>query len=307
MSSIKKLTQGIEELTIFIDKYKKLSQEDPNNFSHKLTLQSLESQISELQQQLHRENLKREKEIIQLRLKGGVTEFGTFPLSLVGGITNSFYKLVFNASKYFEYGDKGGDKIKRIINDKIDLRLENLGLGSTIFYLSAKTSPDMFGNSIIQKSLDNVFGLLNSEYQDRIIENIPVVGSESIKYLSCFLKELDKNDLELDLTWHTPDETIKKWDGTKKKISSIYNNLNNIQLSKPKKIKLEGTIITLSLKGKFEIYSDNKRYEGKYPNELTEKIKQLHVGNSCKCVISQTTIFNQATDKKKYEFSLIEI
>lgn len=308
MPSIKKIQESIQELSTFVGKYASLLKAEPANISHKLTLQSLESKIAQLQHQLYQENLKREKEIVQLRFKGRIAESGTFPLSLVGGLTNSFSNAVFNTSKYFQFGNKGGVKIDHIINESIDLRLEGLGRGSTIFYLSAKTSPDLFGNSVIQNSLDNVFELLNSENPEQIIENISIVGSRSIKYYSDFFDELNKDGLELDLTWHTPNETIKNWDGTKEKILSLYNTLNSIILSEPEEISFKGEVITLSLKGKFEIFSKGKkRFYGTFPNELTELIKQLHLGDFCKGVILKTIIFNPATGKEKYEYSLREI
>ena len=38
-----------------------------------------------------------------------------------------------------------------------------------------------------------------------------------------------------------------------------------------------------------------------------ESIKQLHIGQSCKGVMLKTTIFNAATNKEKYEYSLKDI
>ena len=308
MASIKKITDNISQLSTVVEEYSIALTKDPQNFSLKITIDNLRSQIDDLQNQLYQENLKREKEIVQLRFKGKIAKFGTFPLSLVGGLTNSFSNAVFNTSKYFQFGNKGGVKIDNIINETIDLRLEGLGRGSTIFYLSAKTSPDLFGNSVIQNSLDNVFDLLNSQSPDQIIDNISIVGSRSIKYYSDFFEELTKDDLELDLTWHTPNETVKKWDGTKEKILSLYNTLNSIKLSEPEEISFEGEIITLSLKGRFEIFStDKERFYGTFPNELIEQIKQLHVGDFCKGTILKTIIFNAATGKEKYEFILRDI
>lgn len=308
MPSIKKIQDSIEQLRTFASEYSLQLRAEPNNFSLSLTLQSIQNQIEELQFQLYQENLKREKEIVQLRFKGRIARFGTFPLSLVGGLTNSFSNAVFNTSKYFQFGNKGGTKIERVINETIDLRLEGLGRGSTIFYLSAKTSPDLFGNSVIQQSLDNVFELLNSQSEEQIIENINIVGSKSIKYFSDFFEELNNDDLELDLTWHTPNENIKTWEGTKDRILSLYNTLNSIQLSEPEEVVFEGEIITLSLKGRFEIFTvDKERFYGTFPNELIEIIKQLHVGDFCKGVLLKTTIFNAATGKERYEYTLQDI
>ena len=308
MASIKKLNENISKLSAVLEEYDIQFSKEPDNFSIKLTIDNLKSQIEDLQGQLRHENLKREKEIVQLRFKGKIAQSGTFPLSLVGGLTDAFSSAIFNTSKYFQYGNKGGTKIDKIINDNIDLRFEGLGRGSTIFYLSATTSPDLFGNSIIQNSLENIFALLNSETMDSLIENVSVVGYRSVKYYSNFFKKLNNDDLELQLTWHTPDEIVKEWYGTKDKILILYTTLNSIQLKEPEEIAFAGEIITLSWKHKFEILSkDKERFYGTFPNELTEIIKQLHVGAFCKGVILKTTIFNPATGKEKYEYILREI
>lgn len=308
MASIKKINENISKLSAVLEEYDIQFNKEPEKFSIKLTIDNLKSQIEELQDQLRRENLKREKEIVQLRFKGKIAQSGTFPLYLVGGLTDAFSNAIFHTSKYFQYGNKGSTKIDQIINDTIDLRFEGLGRGSTVFYLSAATSPDLFGNSVIQNSLENTFALLNSESMDNLIENISVVGSRSVKYYSNFFKELNSDDLELQLTWHTPNEVVKEWHGTKDKILALYNTLNSIELTEPEEIAFEGEIITLSLKCKFEILSkDKERFYGTFPNELTEVIKQLHVGAFCKGVILKTTIFNPATGKEKYEYTLREI
>jgi hypothetical protein len=308
MASIKKITENIEQLGKLLTDSFSVLDKDKNNFAVKLTIDNLKHQIEELQHELYHENLRREKEIVQLRFIGKVAKFGTFPLHLVGGLTDSFSNAVFNTSKFRQFGKKGGKKIDTIVNNTINLKLEGIGKGSTIFYLSANTSPDLFGNSIIQSSLDNIFTLVSSETPEQLIDNISYVGANSIKYYSDFFKELNKDDLELELKWHTPTESIKEWYGTKEKILTLYNTLNSIKLSEPEEIDFTGEIIALSAKGKFEILSyDKERFFGSFSNELMESIKQLHIGQSCKGVMLKTTIFNAATNKEKHEYSLKDI
>lgn len=308
MASIKKITENIEQLGKLLNDSFSILDKDKNNFAVKLTVDNIKNQIEELQHELYHENLRREKEIVQLRFIGKVAKFGTFPLHLVGGLTDSFSNAVFNTSKFRQFGKKGGKKIDTIVANTINLKLEGIGKGSTIFYLSANTSPDLFGNSIIQSSLDNIFTLVSSETPEQLIDNISYVGANSIKYYSDFFKELNKDDLELELKWHTPTESIKEWYGTKEKILTLYNTLNSIKLSEPEEIDFTGEIVALSAKGKFEILSyDKERFFGSFSNELMESIKQLHIGQSCKGVMLKTTIFNAATNKEKYEYSLKDI
>ena len=222
MASIKKITENIEQLGKLLNDSFSILDKDKNNFAVKLTVENIKNQIEELQHELYNENLRREKEIVQLRFIGKVAKFGTFPLHLVGGLTDSFSNAVFNTSKFRQFGKKGGKKIDTIVGNTINLKLEGIGKGSTIFYLSANTSPDLFGNSIIQSSLDNIFTLVSSETPEQLIDNISYVGANSIKYYSDFFKELNKDDLELELKWHTPTESIKEWYGTKEKILTLY-------------------------------------------------------------------------------------
>jgi hypothetical protein len=305
MASIKKLQENIDSLSNLVSKYDSQLVENKENHAVKLTLDNIKSQIEELQKELYYENIKREKEIVKLRFIGQFARFGTLPLELVGNITNSFFKAIFNSSKYFQYGNKGGARIDKLITQTIDLRLEGIGRGSTIFYLSAKTSPDLFGNSIIQGSLENTFGLLNSETVDQTLDSISKLGSRSIKYYSNFIKELTQDDLELELSWHTPTETVKIWEGKKQQMLTLYNTLNSIKFLEPEEIDFEGEIITLSLKGKFEILTwDKERIFGTFPINLLDEIKQLHIGDSCSGTILKTTFQNPVTGKNRYEYLL---
>jgi len=305
MASIKKITENLEQVGTMLTESFSVFDKDKSNFALQLTIDNIKSHIEELQNELYYENLRREREIVQLRFVGKVAKFGSFPLHLVGRLTDSFSLAVFNTSKFRQFGKKGGRRIDKIVTDTINLKLEGIGKGSTIFYLSAKTSPDLFGNSVIQSSLDNIFTLVSSETTEQLIDNIAYVGTNSIRYYSDFFKELNKDDLELELKWHTPTESVKKWYGTKDRISTLYNTLNSIEISEPEEFDFIGEIISLSARGKFEIFSrDRERFIGSFSNELMDSIKQLHIGQSCKGIILKTNILNAATNNEKYEYSL---
>ncbi len=306
--NLNRLKSNIEELEKLLSDYELQLKENENNFSLKLQVNSLNNQINDLREQLYLENLKREKEILELRLIGDKTKYGNIPLNFVGGITNNFSNFLYNTSKYLKFGNKGGKKREAIIQETIDLRFEGLGKGSTIFYLSAKTSPDLFGNSITQQALENSFKLLSSENSDEISDNISGVGGKSIKYLSKFLNELVKSNIEIDIKWESPFDKIYEWEGKKDKLTSLFNTLNKITISEPEEIDFEGELITISLKGKFEILTNEKiRYFGQFSNDLLDKMKEFHIGDHCKGIIIKTTIYNPLSDKEKVEYNLKSI
>jgi hypothetical protein len=308
MSLIGRISRNVEQLKELLSSVSQEIALIPDDFALSLKYNSLKNQLEDLQNQLYQENLKREKEIIQIRLIGSTANFGTLPLDFVSGITHNFSNSLFNTSRYLQFGKKGGKKNEKIIKETIDLRLENIGRGSTIFYISGKTSPNLFGESILQNSLENTFDLFNSKTPDDVTENISNVGGNSLKFISKFLKELTNDDLECDLKWNSPDDREFIWHGKKEKILSLYNTINKLEISEPEEIEFEGELITISAKGKFEIETlDKKRLFGTFSIDLLEKIKDFNIRDYCKGVITKTTIYNPLTEKEKVEYNLTEI
>lgn len=308
MSLIGKLKSNIEELKKFISSLENEIEISPNDFALSLKKESLINQLEDLQHQLYLENLKREKEIVQIRLIGQNANFGNLPLEFVGGITSNISQSIFNTSKYLQFGKKGGAKKEKIVKETINLRFEGVGRGSTIFYVSGNTSPDLFGNSILQNSLENTFGLFNSSTSDEISDNVANVGGKSLKFISKFLDELVKDNLECDLKWDSPNDEQYLWEGRLENILKLSNTLNKLEISEPEEIEFEGELITISAKGKFEILTvTNQRLYGTFSNELLPKMEELHIRQHCRGVITKTTIYNPITDKEKVEYNLSEI
>ncbi|WP_281237713.1 hypothetical protein [Flavobacterium praedii] len=309
MATISNLQENIIYLQSQIEELSSLLSSEPQNFAVKIQIENYQSEITNLQSYLYTENLKRNKEIIALRLIGNIAKNGTFPLGSVGGITNSFSNALYKTSQFLQFGKKGGKKIEALMKNSLDIRLEGLGVGSTIFYVSAKTSPDIFGNSIVQNSLENTFELFSSNDESELMENIEKVGTKNSKYFSAFLEELIHDNLEVEITWESPNYETKKWFGTSEKISMFYNTFKSIEILEPETLSFESEIITLSLKNKIEVFdrSNNHTYTVKYPNSIMTLIKELHVGEVCNIVITKTTIINTLSQKEKFEYNLVEI
>lgn len=309
MATISNLQSKISYLQSQVEEKGLLLINEPNNFALKIQIENYKSEIENLQSYLYKENLKRSKEIIALRLIGSIAKNGTFPLGSVGGITDSFSNAIYKTSQFLQFGKKGGKKIEKQLKTNLDIRLEGLGIGSTIFYISAKTSPDIFGNSIVQNSLENTFELFSSNNESELIDNIEKVGVKSSKYFSNFLEELMEDELEVEISWESPNYETKKWFGTSEKISMFYNTFKSIEILEPETLNFEAEIITLSLKNKIEVIETNTNhsYGVKYSNSMISYIKELHVGELCNIIITKTTIINTLSQKEKFEYNLVEI
>ncbi|WP_159800647.1 hypothetical protein [Flavobacterium sp. MK4S-17] len=90
MAQISKIKENISFLQSKVEELKASINERENNFVIKIQIHNLNSEIKSLQKILYQENVKRNKEIVALRLIGGIAKDGTFPLHSVGGITDTF-------------------------------------------------------------------------------------------------------------------------------------------------------------------------------------------------------------------------
>ncbi len=182
-------------------------------------------------------------------------------------------------------------------------------LKKTIFYVSAKTSPDIFGKSLIQNSLENTFELFASNNEIELMENIEKVGVKNSKYFSNFLDELVKDDLEIELTWENPDYETREWIGNKDKILMFTNTFKNIEITEPETISFKAELITLSLKNIIEIkdIDSGQIFSVKCTSLFTKILKELHIGEHRDLTISKITIINTVSQKEKIEYNLVEI
>jgi hypothetical protein len=79
-------------------------------------------------------------------------------------------------------------------------------------------------------------------------------------------------------------------------------------MSDPEVIEFTGELITISLRGTFEIKTDDKRIiRGDFPNNLLEEIKTLTIGSLYAGNMEKQTIVNLATESEKVYYTLISI
>jgi len=307
MNEIQKIQSQIDAVAEMLLQLEKLLATEPDNFSHKLGIDSLKSQISELEKQLMFEKAKRDKEVIEIRLKGR-TANGTIPLEVLAKLADGLSGTVLNASYFIQFGQK----IKKIkakeIHDIVDLRLAGISTGSTRLFVTANTSPDLFGRSLAEESLKHSFNLLQSESSDELTESASKIGKESVKKLYKFIATISNADMEVDLNWSSPTSENYNWDGNKQTLLRVAQSLTNIQMSEPEVIEFSGELITISLRGTFEIKTDDSKIiKGDFPNNLLDEIKTLTIGSYYVGKIEKQIIMNMATESEKVYYTLISI
>lgn len=307
MNDIKKIQSQIDAVAEMLSQQEKLLATDPNNFSHKLSSDSLKSQISELEKQLINEKAKRDKEVIEIRLKGRLAD-GTIPLEILAKLADGLSGTVLNASYFIQFGQKVKKNKVKEVHDMVNLRLAGISTGSTRLFVTANNAPDLFGRSLAEESLKHSFNLLQSESADELTESASRIGKESVKKLYKFIITISNADMEVDLNWNSPTNENYSWDGNKQSLLRVAQSLTNIQMSDPETIDFSGELIAISLRGTFEIKLDDKRtIRGEFPNNLLEEIKTLTIGSNYNGKFEKQTIVNMATESEKTYYSLISI
>lgn len=308
MYSIERIEELLANSEDTLLKYENLLKSNPNSLFNKGMVKNTREQITELRSNLAFEKQKREKEIIDIRLKGKVAKVGKLPLDLLGEFAKSLSDCIIESSRKYQYGNKSGTKILSSIKETVDLRFDRLVPGSTHILVTGNSSPDLFGNSIIENALINTFELLNVHNDSELMDKSEKYGGAGIKKLSKILNLSINNHLEFDLEWSSPNSKVFRWEGNFDRIKQLNNSISKIETITPEEIEISGTLVMQSLKGQIEIEdNEGKLLKVSFPMSFLEKIKEFQIGENFSAVIIKNTLKNGITKEEKASFELKEI
>ncbi|MES2575620.1 hypothetical protein [Flavobacterium fluviatile] len=308
MYSIERIEELLANSEDTLLKYENLLKDNPNSLFNKGMVKNTLEQMVELRSNLAFEKQKREKEIIDIRLKGKVAKVGKLPLDLLGEFAKSLSDCIIESSRKYQYGNKGGAKILTSIKNTVDLRFDRLVPGSTHILVTGNNSPDLFGNSMIENALINTFELLNVHNDSELMDKSEKYGGAGIKKLNKILNLSINNHLEFDLEWSSPNSKVFKWEGNFDRIKQLNNSISKIETITPEEIEISGTLVMQSLKGQLEIEdNDGKLFKVSFPMSFLEKIKEFQIGEDFSATIIKNTLKNSITKEEKASFELTTI
>lgn len=308
MYSIERIEELLANSEDTLLKYENLLKGNPNSLFNKGMVKNTLEQMIELRSNLAFEKQKREKEIIDIRLKGKVAKVGKLPLDLLGEFAKSLSDCIIESSRKYQYGNKGGAKILTSIKNTVDLRFDRLVPGSTHILVTGNNSPDLFGNSMIENALINTFELLNVHNDSELMNKSEKYGGAGIKKLNKILNLSINNHLEFDLEWSSPNSKVFKWEGNFDRIKQLNNSISKIETITPEEIEISGTLVMQSLKGQLEIEEDGgKLFKVSFPMSFLDKIKEFQIGENFSAVIIKNTLKNSITKEEKASFELAKI
>lgn len=307
MNEIKEIENQINVVAQMLQQAEALLVADPTNFSHQVNIDTLKGQVSELERKLQFVKAKRNKEVIEIRLIGK-TANGTLPLEVLAKLADGFSGTILNASLFAQYGKKKNKEKIKEVHDIVDLRLAGIATGSTRLFITANNAPDLFGRSLSEEALNHSFNLLQSQSPEELTQSAAKIGKDGVNKLYKFVTSISNADLEVDLNWTSPTNDKFEWQGNRETLLRVAQSLNNLQISEPETVLFSGELIGISLRGTFEIKTDDKKtIKGSYPNELIAEAKTLTIGSHYSGKLEKKTIINSATETEKIFYTLITI
>ena len=304
---IEKLQKNIDHITNEIAEYTEKLKISPDDFASQLTKSSLQSHLTDLINQKVEIMKIHEKEIVEIRLKGEVVNNGTVPLKLLSDITSHLALALQYAASKINYGfDK--KRVPQAIKDLLNLRFLDLQLGSSRIFIEGNNSPDLFGNSLLESALQSTFKLLSKDTFEDVIEETDNLGIKSIKNLHNLFVDILKKNIDIELNWKSIDSQYYKWDADQHKLEAWKKIIEKIQSRKMPDIEVFGFISLMSSTGRIEILTeDNQKYKVTYPYTLHAKIREFHLDQKIKCVLTPYQIIDISKGIERIVYNLVNI
>lgn len=305
MTHIERLERKIDETEGYLaDKEAKLAA-DPGNFAQEMSLSSLEDQLEQLQRELRQAKEEREKEIVDLAFRGKGADWGSMRLHMLGPLMTAFSSVVHH-SCYFQRHKKAlsSGPMPADILEEADLRMAGLEDGSSKVVVTGKLSPNLFGNSLLEDALEDLFAVLRADSEEKLTEAVSDVGIQSVNHLQTFLEELDRYDLELEMWWDTPRQRERRWDGSRRRISKLRDSLGHLRVDE-QTLEVEGTLVSISRRGRVEIEVDaGDVLSCSFPDKMLKTVRRFHIEDRVWSRVVESTTRNMATGRERQSYRL---
>lgn len=277
----------------------------PESHFRQMLVESTKARLNDLTRQLIHERERRALEVVEVRLTGPAAHFGTLPGHILGPLTEAFTDMLVQAGRFIRHGSRGS---VAEIRNLFDVRLNRMASGSTRLFYTLRTTPDLFGESLAEETLNRTFGVLSVQSADQVVGQAARYGKPAVQGLAKFLRILEESHLEAGVEWVSPTDFERTWEGSAQRISQLKHALETIASEEPREIPFTGVMITESLRGKFEVETHaGLRYGGTVPPELLPDLVAVAVGEECQGVLLETLTKNTTTGAEKRTYELQRI
>jgi len=307
MNQIAWLEKNIAEVEQLLAADREAAQKNPESFSAKLSLQSTENRLVDLQKQLQLEKDKREKEVIDFRLSGNQLDRGTIPLDVLSKLAQTISESLHSVAYRLQKGRDPNSSIPKKLRRTLDIRLAGLEFGSTRLLITSETRPNLFGQSLAEDAIDAVFNVINSKTEEEMGDAVAAAGLRASRSISRMCNVLLKYNAQVEMSWGAPAGEDRVFKGSSNNLQQLSQSLDDLVEVPTEVLHVVGTLAMSSIRGQFEIVTETIKYKGKYPDSLLAQVKRVPLGSKVQAEIEKETIENKTTGYVKEVFRLVDI
>lgn len=279
---------------------------DKNDRFKAASFNSFSEHLANLRKQLYDLQLRREKEILEVRFIGEKAHNGSLPLMLHAALSKGLAESLITLSTKVKTPKKHADFINQ---SELDLRLANIVSGSTKFIINLEIQPDLFGWSLSQSTLAHWFSFFESlNHPEKNQEIFSMMGNRGIKSIKSMLSALKSNNLDFELNWNSHHNKKYYWMGNTQTIENALIFLNDLEIQEPFVCEISGTVQSLDRSGKITLIDDEKRaYRIRLEKSLLPEIEKLHINQFVELKVLKQISIHPTFDKVIESYDFMEI
>lgn len=278
---------------------------DKNDRFKVAAFNSFKEHSASLRKQLYDLQLRREKEILEVRFIGEKAHNGSLPLMLHAALSKGLAESLITLSTKIKTPKKHADFVNQ---SELDLRLANIASGSTIFIISLEIQPDLFGWSLSQNTLAHWFSFFQSlDHPENNQEIFSMFGNKGIKSIKSMLSALKSNNLNFELNWNSHHDKKHYWMGDNKKIDNALVFLNDLEIQEPLICEISGSIQSLDRSGKITLIDEDKKvYRIRLEKSLLHEIEKLRINQLVRMKVTKHISTHPTFEKIIENYDFIE-
>lgn len=279
---------------------------DKNNRFKVSAFNSMQEHLTDLRKQLYNKQIRREKEILEVRFIGEKAHNGSLPLMLHAALSKGLAESLITLSTKVKTPKKHADFVNQ---SELDLRLANIVSGSTKFIISLEIQPDLFGWSLSQNTLTYWFSFFQSlDHPENHQEIFSLMGNRGIVSIKSMLLALKSNNLDFELTWNSHHNKNHYWMGNAYKISNALSFLNDLKILEPSVCEISGSIQSLDRSGKITLVDEDKKaYRIRLEKSLLPEIEKLRINQFVTLKVMKNISTHPKFEKIIESYEFIEI
>lgn len=279
---------------------------DKNDRFKIASFNSFKEHLNNLRKQLRDLQLRREKEILEVRFIGDKARNGSLPLMLHATLSKGLAESLITLSTKVRTPKKHADFVNQ---SDLDLRLANIVSGSTKFIISLEIQPDLFGWSLSQNTLSHWFSFFQSLDNPEINQEIfSIMGNKGIASIKSMLSALKSNNLDFEINWDSHQNQKHYWMGNTNKIDKALNFLNELVIQEPVECEISGIIQNLDRSGKITLVNEDKKiYRIRLEKSVLSEIEKLRINQFVTLKVIKNISTHPTFDKVIESYDFINI